>query len=61
MAVLMIEEEVFKSAARVTAAFLLLLTSCLLWQGLTRVSHQVQVSSSSSCSQAEATTIDCWL
>jgi hypothetical protein len=37
------DEEVFKSAARVTSAFLLLLTGCLLWQGLTRTKHMVQV------------------
>jgi hypothetical protein len=43
MAVLTMEEEVFKSAARVTSAFLLLLTGCLLWQGMTRTTHMVQV------------------
>ncbi|KAF6263333.1 hypothetical protein COO60DRAFT_1490546 [Scenedesmus sp. NREL 46B-D3] len=42
MARLVVDEEVFKTAARVTSAFLLLLVGCLVWQGLTRTTHEMQ-------------------
>lgn len=37
MAILVVEEHVFRAAARVTCGFLMLFTAVLLWQGLTRV------------------------